>query len=67
MAGNLMRRANERVVIDGVGEAAYWLPMMGGTLNVLEGGYQLSISPIIADDEAGNIEAARKIAAGILR
>lgn len=67
MVGGMIRKANERVVIEGVGEAAYWLPMMGGSLSVLAGGYQLTITPMVADDDAGNIEAARKIVAAILR
>ena len=67
MIGGLMRKSNERVEINGVGEAAYWLPMMGGSLSVLAAGYELTISPMLADDEAGNIEAARKVAAAILR
>lgn len=67
MIGGLMRKSNERLEIDGVGDAAYWLPMMGGSLSVLAAGYELTISPMLADDEAGNIEAARKVAAAILR
>ena len=67
MVGGMMRKANERVVVEGVGDAAYWLPMMGGSLSVLAGGYQLTITPMVADDDAGNIEAARKIVAAILR
>ena len=67
MVGSMMRKANERVVVEGVGDAAYWLPMMGGSLSVLAGGYQLTITPLVADDDAGNIEAARKIVAAILR
>lgn len=67
MVSGLIRKSNQRVEVDGVGEAAYWLPMMGGSLSVLANGYKLTISPIMADDEAGNIEAARKIALAILR
>ena len=59
MVGGLIRKSNERVEVDGVGEAPYWLQTMGGSLSVLAGGYQPTISPMLADDEAGNVEAAR--------
>ena len=67
MAASMIRKTNERVVIDGVGDAAYWLPIMGGSLSVLAGGYQITVTPNLADDDQENIEAARKVAAAVLR
>jgi len=34
---------------------------MGGSLNVLDGNVHVSITPMLADDEQGNIEAAKKV------
>lgn len=65
LAGGMLRKANERVEIAGVGDAAYWLPVMGGSLNVLSGNLQITITPMLADDEAGNIEAAKQVFAAM--
>ncbi|MCB1560393.1 MAG: hypothetical protein KDI75_04790 [Xanthomonadales bacterium] len=61
IAGGMIRKTNERVEIEGLGDAAYWIPLMGGSLNVLDGTVHVSITPIMADDEQANIEAAKKI------
>ena len=61
IAGGMIRKTNERTEVAGVGDAAYWLPLMGGSLNVLDGSTQVSITPMLADDEQGNIEAAKKV------
>ncbi len=67
MTESMLRSANKRTRIEGVGDAAYWAPIAGGSLNILVGNRELSISPQIADDESGNIEAAKKIFAAITR
>ena len=61
IAGGMIRKTNERTEIDGVGSATYWIPIMGGSLNVLDGNVHVSITPMLADDEQGNIEAAKKV------
>ena len=67
MAGDMVRQANERVEVPGVGDAAYWVPVMGGALNVLAGDVQVSISLNLADDQAGNIDAAQRVFAALGR
>ncbi|MEZ5465465.1 MAG: hypothetical protein R3F22_09650 [Lysobacteraceae bacterium] len=61
IAGGMIRKTNERVEIDGVGDAAYWLPLMGGSLNVLDGDVHVSVTPVLADDDEGSIAAAKKV------
>ena len=61
MASSMIRKTNDRVVIEGIGDAAYWLPIMGGTLNVLEGDVQITITPMLAEDMDGDIEAAKRV------
>lgn len=67
VAGKMIRMSNERVVVEGIGDAAYWMPIAGGSLSILADGYQFTISPNLADDDADNIEAAREVAKAILR
>ncbi len=67
MAGRLLRKANQREVINAVGDAAYWVPVGNGTLHVLNGDKVVLISSSLADDKQGRIDAARKIYASIAR
>ena len=61
LAGKMLRAANEREVVNGIGDAAYWSPLGNGSLHVLAGRTALTISPSIADDQAGNLEVAKKV------
>ncbi len=65
MTDRLLRKANQREVVDGAGEAAYWTPVGNGSLHVLTGNKAVIISPAIADDKEGNLDIAKKIYAAI--
>jgi hypothetical protein len=62
MMENLLRQNNENISIAGIGDAAYWTAVGGGSLNVLSGNIKLSISPMIADTAEDDIQNARSIA-----
>lgn len=65
MAGRLLRKANEREVVAGVGDAAYWVPVSNGSLRVLHGNKAIVISSSIADDQKASLDVAKKIYAAI--
>ncbi|MGA9423091.1 MAG: hypothetical protein WBW61_12060 [Rhodanobacteraceae bacterium] len=67
MAGSMLRAANRRKVVDGIGDAAYWSSVGSGSLRVLVGHEELVIGVDVADDEAGNLAAAKKIYDAITR
>lgn len=67
MAGKMIRAANKRVVVEGVGDAAYWQFVAGGVLQVLHDGLQWSISNDLADDSEGQIDIATKVARTIIQ
>ncbi|MGA8278237.1 MAG: hypothetical protein WB784_08590 [Rhodanobacteraceae bacterium] len=67
MAGDMLRAANERKVVEGVGDAAYWSSVGSGSLRVLVGHQELVIGVNVADDEAGNLQAAKNIYHAVMR
>ncbi len=67
MAERLLRKANQREVIEGIGDAAYWVPVGNGSLHVLNGDEVIVVSSSLADDKQGSINMARKIYATLAR
>lgn len=61
MMTKLLTKNNQNQTIEGVGDAAFWSIVGGGGLNVLDAGVSVFISPLIAEDEAGDLDNAKKI------
>jgi len=62
MMENLLRKNNENIKIDGVGDAAFWTAVAGGGLNVLSGNIKMSITPTIGDNVKQDMKNANTIA-----
>lgn len=56
----------EYVKVEGVGDAAYWNPIGGGSLMVLAGGKILTLGVFVDEDLDKNIEKAKELAQKIL-
>ncbi|MCB1554296.1 MAG: hypothetical protein KDJ14_10875 [Xanthomonadales bacterium] len=65
VTARMIRAANARVELEGVGDAAYWMPAMGGSLLVLDGDLQVTISPLLGDDDASNMDGAKRVFAAL--
>ncbi|WP_338759978.1 hypothetical protein WAF17_12705 [Bernardetia sp. ABR2-2B] len=63
----LTKLRDELVVVEGVGDAAYWNPLgFDNTLMILSGDKMVSIEVYISDERQENIDVAKKIAEEIL-
>ncbi len=67
MMTKLLIKNNQNQTIDGVGDAAFWNIVGGGGLNVLDAGISVFISPLIADDQAGDLDNAKKIFSQLIK
>ncbi len=67
MVESMLKKNNQNTTVDGVGDAAFWSKIGMGGLNVLDGTVKISISPMIGDTVAEDLENAKKIAALILQ
>lgn len=61
MVANMLRKNNQNQEIEGLADAAYWSKVGMGGLFVLDGNTQIYVSLMIADDEATDIENAKKV------
>lgn len=66
MVERLIRKNNENQPVAGVGDAAYWSNLSVGSLQVLAGDIEISISPMLADTKQADIENAKRIATALL-
>ena len=62
MVERLLRKNNENEVVAGIGDAAFWSSLGMGSLQVLDGNVQLTISPIMADTKQADMEKAKQVA-----
>ncbi|GHA00575.1 hypothetical protein GCM10008090_06820 [Arenicella chitinivorans] len=67
MVERLIRKNNENQRVKGIGDAAYWSNLSSGSLQVLAGDIELSISPMLADSKQADMENAKQIAVTILK
>lgn len=66
MMARLLEKNNQNETISGVGDAAFWSNAFSGSLEVLDGDVKISITPLIADSKAEDLENAKQVAALIL-
>jgi hypothetical protein len=66
MVERLLRKNNENQAVDGIGDAAYWSNLATGSLQVLDGNVELSVSPLLSDTKEADLENAKKIATAIV-
>lgn len=66
MMARLLEKNNQNEAVSGVGDAAFWSNAFTGSLEVLDGDVKISITPLVADSKAEDLENAKQIAALIL-
>lgn len=67
MVERLLRKNNQNLIVDGVGDAAFWSDLATGTLQVLDGNIKIAISPMMADTKEADLENAKRVATEILK
>ena len=63
----LTKMRDETVVVEGIGEAAYWNPSgFDNTFMILSNGKSINLEVYVSDNRQENIEIAKKIAREML-
>ena len=62
MMVSLLRRNNENIKIEGVGDSAFWTSVGKGSLNILSGNAKIILSPMIGNTLEEDVNNAKKIA-----
>lgn len=63
---SMLRKNNENEEVAGVGDAAFWTKLGSGSLEILAGNVQLTVSPIIASTQTEDSDNAKRIASALL-
>ena len=67
MMESMLRKNNNNLAVEGIGDAAYWSHVGQGSLHVLSGNINMIISPMIARTMEEDIDNAKSIAQLILK